>query len=165
VPRLMKCLPLASRGSRGITVAEMLVVLLIAGILLTGAAPFYLGYTQQARTVEARAVAVTLWTAVASHAIAACGTPVTVSGAAGSAGFDADGVTAPPRWRIAAGADRRLTVDCASGAFALAGEVFSIEGVAADVSAIRVSLGYAPASTPPARLRCSTNGGAVWVDC
>lgn len=154
----------AARGSRGITIVELVVVLLVVGILATGATPAYLRYVIEARTVEAKAVAGALWTAMTSHALSACGTRTAVAAGFPRVGLDASGATTPQRWQVV-GAGNTLIVDCATGAYAVSGEVFTVAGTASDVSAIRVKLTYAASASPPSRLTCSTNSGDVWVDC
>lgn len=156
---------LARDDQRGFTLVELVIVILIVGILAVAAIPIYKSYSQDARTVEAKVVAGALWTALTSSAIAACGTDTTVSDGFPRAGLDPAGTTTPPRWQIVAGATNHLSVDCRSGAYALDGDVFTIGGIGTDVSTIRVKLSYAPGGSPPARLRCSLDGGAAWTDC
>ena len=96
-------------------------------------------------------------TAVTHQANADCGSAVAIAAAFRGAGLDPAGSTTPPRWRIVEGANSTLTADCATGAYTLAGDGFTVAGTAKDVSAIRVKLSAA-APAPP-RLQCSTNAG------
>ena len=98
------------------------------------------------------------------QANADCGSAVSVAAAFRRAGLDSTGSTTPPRWRIIEGANSTLTADCATGAYTLAGDGFTVGGTAKDVSAIRVKLSYAAASPPP-RPQCSTDAGRAWVNC
>src|SRR5262245_57912605 len=53
-----------SNGSRGFTLVELLIVILIVGILAAVAVPLYLGYTQDARSAEGKALAGSALTAL-----------------------------------------------------------------------------------------------------
>ena len=152
-------------GDRGFSLIEVTVVLMILGALLVSAAPVYLGYAQDAKAVEAKMLAGSLWTAVTSHAIAACGTAVTVSAGYSKAGLESTGATTPARWSVSGGGSNAMTVDCTTGAITPDGDVFTISGTASDVSAIRVTLNYTAGATPPSRLRCSGDRGLTFTDC
>ena len=140
-------------------------VLLISGLLVAVAGSLCACIPEDAgRTAEARAVAAALWTAVTSQANDACGSAMPVAAAFRRVGLDSAGSTTPPRWRIIEGVTSTLTADCATGAYALAGDGFTVAGTAKDVSAIRVKLSDAAASPPP-QFQCSTNAGSTWVNC
>ena len=153
--------------NRGFTLIELLIVNLIVGILAAVATPLYLGYIKDAKTAEAKAVAGSLWTAVQSNAIASCGNAALVSEAFPKAGLSKAGATNPARW-TATGAGT-VTVDCATGAITTSpATVFTVAGVAADVSFIQVEMNYDSSKNPPSRLRCSTDSGGTggtFVDC
>src|SRR6266853_259781 len=53
-------------GEAGITLVELLIVILIVGILSAVALPLYLGYTRDARLAEAKALAGSALTALSS---------------------------------------------------------------------------------------------------
>ncbi len=150
---------------RGFGLLELMVVVVIIAILTTAAAPVYRGYAQDARAVEAKLVAASLWSAVTANALGACGTGVAVSAGYARAGLSATGTTTPARWAVTDGGSDSITMDCVTGAITRDGDLFTISGTAGDISAIRVKLTYARAGTPPARLRCSTDGGSSFADC
>lgn len=152
--------------NRGFTLIELLIVILIVGILAAVATPLYLGYIKDAKTAEAKAVAGSLWTAVQSNAIASCGNAAPVKDAFPKAGLTKEGATNPARWT--ATGTGTVTVDCGTGAITAGPTVFTVTGVAADVSFIQVELNYDSAKNPPSRLRCSTDSGGTggtFVDC
>jgi prepilin-type N-terminal cleavage/methylation domain-containing protein len=147
---------------QGFTLIELLIVILIVGILAAVATPLYLGYVKDAKTAEAKAIAGSLWTAAQSNAMARCDNNTDVKDAYPKAGFAADGTTSPARWSVTQ-AISNLKVTCATGAITPDATVFEIDGVAADVSFIKVQLVYNSGNTPPSKLRCDTGGG--FVDC
>jgi type IV pilus assembly protein PilA len=144
---------------QGFTLIELLIVVLIVGILAAVATPLYLGYVKDAKTAEAKAVVGSLWTAVQSEALANCGTPVPVSAGFAKAGLTTGGVTTPARWTVT-GSTNTLTVTCATGAYAASVPIlFVVDGtVSPDVAFVKVGLHYDPVATPPAVLRCTTDG-------
>jgi type IV pilus assembly protein PilA len=144
---------------QGFTLIELLIVVLIVGILAAVATPLYLGYVKDAKTAEAKAVVGSLWTAVQSEALAACGTAVPVSQGFAKAGLTSAGATTPARWTVTGGANT-LTVDCTTGAYTPAPALlFNVDGTAApDVAFVNVTLHYVATATPPAVLRCTTDG-------
>jgi prepilin-type N-terminal cleavage/methylation domain-containing protein len=152
------------RDDRGFNIIELALVLVIIGLLAAGAIPLYLGYSQDAKTVEAKMVAASVWTALTTNALVACGTPVAVSAGYPKAGLDGTGTSTPTRWSVGDGA-KTVTADCATGALSPDGDVFTISGTAEDVNAIQIKLTYSAAATPPSRLRCSGNAGLSFSDC
>src|SRR5438552_9685585 len=87
---------------RGFTLIELLITILIVGILAAVAAPIYLGYVKDAKTAEGKAVAGSLWTAVQSNAIGACGNASAVVDGYAKAGLTTTGTTIPARWAVGA---------------------------------------------------------------
>jgi len=149
-----------NHDERGITMVELIIVVLILGTLMAIATPIYLGYVQDARTAEGKAVAGSLWTtAVQSYAIARCGTAATVSAAYPKAGLTTTGATSPDRWAENTGGGKTLTVNCTSGAYIASGNpLFIIQGTSNDASFARVGLFYDSSVTPASVLRCATDG-------
>ena len=139
--------------------------ILLAGFLVAISTPPYVGYVQDARTVEARLLARSLWTVIQSHALASCGTPSRVSHGYSGAGFNDAGSTVPARWRVAAGGATTVTLDCATGTITADQDVFTIAGVASDVDSIRVRFAYATAASPPTHLTCSVDSGSSFNPC
>jgi len=151
-------------NQHGLTLVELLLVLLFVGVLAACAAPLYLGYARDAKTAEAKLLARSLWTAVTANAVRRCGMASAVSASYLTAGLDASGVTVPARWSVGAPA-RGVSVNCATGAVGPDGDVFTVVGIARDVSGIQVTLTYDAQATPPSRLRCSGDGGHAFIDC
>ena len=139
--------------------------ILLAGFLVAISTPPYVGYVQDARTVEARLLARSLWTVIQSHAMASCGTPSRVSQVYSSAGFNNAGSTVPARWWVAAGGATTVTLDCTTGTISADDDVFTIAGVGSDVDSIRVKLAYATAASPPTHLTCSVDSGSSFKQC
>jgi len=149
--------------NRGFTLIELLIVILIVGILAAVATPLYLGYIKDAKTAEAKAVAGSLWTAVQSSAIGRCGSAVPISEAYPKAGLTSTGGTNPTRWTVTAGGD--VTVACADGTISPNQTVFTVTGGPSDVSFIQVQMTYDATKSPPAKLKCSTDSGATFIEC
>ena len=147
------------RNDRGFTLIELLIVVLIVGILAAVATPIYLGYIKDAKTAEGKAIAGSVWTALQSNAIGACGVASAVSDAYAKAGLTAAGATVPARWLENTGGGATLTVACATGAYtASASPLFIIQGNVADVTFARIGLFYTAAGLPPSVLRCNIEG-------
>jgi hypothetical protein len=139
--------------------------ILLAGFLVAVSAPPYLDYVRDAKTVEARFLARSLWTAIQSHAMASCGAPSRVSQGYSSAGFDNAGSTVPARWRVVAAGGATVTLDCTTGTISADQDVFTIAGIGSDVDSIRVRLAYATAARPPMHLTCSVDSGSSFKQC
>ncbi len=165
----------------GFGLAGLLIVVLIVGILAAVATSLYnLGSVKSgaapdatpgdtgldaAKAAEAKMVAGMLWAGVQAGATSACGTPVMVHGSYARAGLTDSGATNPPRWSVSSG-DASLVADCSTGAYTASNPIlFTVEGTAADVAAIRVQLYYDAKGAPPSRLLCSSNRGAMFADC
>lgn len=150
---------------RGFTLIELLIVVLIVGILAAIGIPLYIGYINDAKSAEGKAVAGALWTGVQSNALGSCNTAVAVSTAYNKSGMPG-GFSPGSRWTVSAGGTNTLTVTCATGAYsASAADLFTIRGSATDISSIQVRLNYVPAGTPPSRMQCNLDGGTTFNDC
>ena len=149
----------------GFNLIALLILVVIVGIFAAGATPGYLTYAEDAKTVEARLLARSLWRAVTGNALGACGAPAAVTAGYPKAGLDATGATIPARWSIIAADAKTVTVDCSTGAITPDGELFLITGTAVDVNSIRVKLNHQSANTSPWQLQCSSDAGASFRDC
>jgi len=171
---------MARTRARGFAVVLLLIALLIVGVLAViavsqyhlapsppGAAPDATsggGGITAAKTTEAKQIAGVLWTALRTSAMAACGTPITVRESYVKAGLTTSGDTLPPRWSIPSGG-ATLVAECATGAYAVSDPIlFTVEGTAADVDAVRVQL-EVDSPRGSTRLLCSTDRGATFDGC
>jgi len=171
---------MALTRARGFAVVLLLIALLIVGVLAvitlsqyhlvpapTGGAPDATstgGGITAARATEAKQIAGALWTAVRTSAMTACGTPVTVRDSYVKAGLTTSGDTSPPRWSVPSGG-ATLVAECATGAYMVSDPVlFTVEGTAADVDAVRVQL-QVDSTRGSTRLLCSADRGATFDGC
>lgn len=152
-------------AGRGFGLLELVIVIIIMVALTAAAAPVYRGYVLDAKAVEAKLVAASLWAAVTEDALAACGTGAPVSAGYARAGLSSTGTTTPARWAVTDGGSNSVTMDCGLGTIAPDGDVFTVSGAAADISPIRVKVNYVAGRTSPVRLRCSIDGGNSFADC
>ena len=156
---------LSRATGRSMSLIELMLVVFILAVLAAGAGPIYRGYAVDAKTTEAKMLAGSLWTAITSRAVTACGSAAPMASIYNRAGLDATGTTVPPRWMVVAGVATSFAADCATGAFSPAGDVFMLMGLSEDVSAIRVKLSYSPVEMPQSRLLCSADAGQSFSDC
>ena len=86
----------------GFTLVELLIVILIVGILSAVALPLYLGYTKDARLVEAKALGGSVLTALSGCVqVKGAGTSCVRSEILNRVGLDAAGSTYDGRWVVA----------------------------------------------------------------
>lgn len=151
---------LSQKGQdQGFTLIELLIVVLIVGILAAVGVPLYLGYINDAKSVEGKSIAGALWTSVQATALSGCGIATPVTAAYARAGLDSAGLTPDGRWKvITPGGD--ITINCSTGKFTPDENVFTIRGQKTDIDKIVVMLDYAFANTPPSQLFCSFDGTA-----
>jgi Tfp pilus assembly protein PilE len=149
----------------GFNLIALLILLSILGIFAARATPGYLTYAKDAKTVEARLLAGSLWGAVTGNATGTCGAPAAVTAGYPKAGLDSTGSTIPARWSVIATGTTAVTVDCFTGTITPDGELFLITGTAADVNSIRVKLNHRSANTSPWQLQCSSDAGISFRDC
>ena len=148
---------------RGFTLIELLIVILIVGILAAVAVPLYLGYTQDAKLAEGKALAGSVWTALQASAQQNCNTSVTLSNAYARAGLDNAGATNPPRWTVTP-SNQTLSSACGTGLYSLSGAIV-VAGFSNDNSALRINLTYVSTAQPPTVITCSTTGGPNTFNC
>jgi type IV pilus assembly protein PilA len=145
----------------GLTLIEMLIVVLLVGILAAVAAPLYLGYTKDAKLSEGKALAGSVWTALQAVAQQSCGVAQNVSSVYSKAGL-VNGNTVPARWAVSPGG-ATLNLDCATLAYTLTGGPVFINGTATDTNTLQINLDWNSTATPPAVLSCNSGGG--WAPC
>lgn len=149
----------------GFNLIALLILVLILGIFAASATPGYLTYAKDAKTVEAKLLAGSLWGAVTGNAAGACGAPAAVTTGYPKAGLDSTGSTIPARWSVITTETKTVTADCFTGAITPDGDLFLITGTALDVNSIRVKLNHRTANTSPWQLQCSIDAGISFWDC
>ena len=149
----------------GFNLLALMILVLILGVFAAGATPGYFTYGKDAKSVEAKLLAGSLWKVVTLNALGACGTAAEVTAGYPKAGLDSTGSTIPARWSVVAANSKAVTVDCSTGTIAPDGDLFVITGTAIDVNSIRVKLNHRSTTTPPWQLQCSTDTGSSFHDC
>lgn len=152
------------RTPRGFTLIELLIVSLILGILAAVATPLYLGYVREARAAEGKQLAGSLWIALQALGTTGCGRPVAVREAFGKAGLTPSGESPNHRWAVT-GDGNTLRIDCETGVYILPAPLFTVQGLAEDVSFVRVRFFHDDAKSPPGHLECSTDRGEFFSRC
>ena len=149
----------------GFNLLALMILVLILGVFAAGATPGYFTYSKDAKSVEAKLLAGSLWRVVTLNALGTCGTAAEVTAGYPRTGLDSTGSTIPARWSVIAANGKTVTVDCSTGAITPDGDLFVITGTAVDVDSIRVKLNHRSATAPPWQLQCSTDAGSSFHDC
>ena len=147
---------------RGLSLIELLIVILIVGILAAVAMPLYLSHIKDAKTAEGKSVAGALWTSVQAQGVASCGTATQVSSAYARAGMDTTGLTTDGRWKVTG--SNPITIDCTSGAITGTSPIFTLAAQKSDISPITIKLNYDSTQAPPAQLQCAPDG-STYANC
>jgi prepilin-type N-terminal cleavage/methylation domain-containing protein len=154
---------LGETHERGFTLIELLIVILIVGILAAVAVPLYLGYTQDAKLAEGKALAGSVWTALQAVAQQNCNVSQTLSNTYGRAGLNTAGDTVPTRWTVTP-STATLVSACGGGLYTLNTPVV-VTGVRDDNSTLRINLSYDSTRNPPTVITCSTASGTNTFNC
>ena len=155
---------LGETHERGFTLIELLIVILIVGILAAVAVPLYLGYTQDAKLAEGKALVGSVWTSLQAVAQQNCGIAQSLAIAYPRAGLNTGGATTPSRWTVTP-PNASLMSSCGSGAYTIANGPILVTGVQADNLTLRVNLNFNPAGVPPTQISCSTDSGSTTFAC
>lgn len=160
--RLMKR-RLGEAHERGFTLIELLIVILIVGILAAVAVPLYLGYTQDAKLAEGKALVGSVWTALQAVAQQNCGVTQGLTNTFARAGLNSAGNTVPSRWTVTP-STATLVSACGTGLYTLNTPVVAA-GVSLDNSTLSINLTYNSVATPPTVITCSTQSGTNTFNC
>ena len=155
---------MTSRGGRGFSLIELLIVVLIVGILTAIAFPLYIGYTSEAKLAEGKALVNSIWTAWRALAQENCGVPQPLNATYLRASLATNGDTVPPRWNVSP-PGATLVIACHNLAFTLTAGPVSVTGTAPDVSTLAIRLDYVLTASPPTTLTCTIDGGVRFAPC
>ena len=148
----------------GFTLIEALVVLVIIGILATGAV-ILLGFIGDAKTAEAKNYIGNVWTGLQACAQAKIGTvdaACTSTNQFGKAGLTVGGISPDARWDITSGAET-LSMDT-KGVYTLSAPII-MKGVKADNKDIEVNFDYTNGDNPPGSFTCKIPPAAAASPC
>jgi len=163
VPRRVPCsLTLKKRRlgeihERGFTLIELLIVNPDRGHPGRRRRPAVLGYTQDAKLAEGKALAGSVWTALQASRNRTA-TPRSPSPTPTAAPVWTRGVRRFHRGWTVTPSGATLSSACGQGAYSLSGAI-GVQGKSNDNSTLLVLLNYVSTSTPPTVITCSTTAG------
>ncbi len=142
----------------GFTLIELLIVILIVGILAAVAMPLYLGYVSDAKTVEAKSLIGSMWTALRGCAQVNAGFACTTESQFGRIGLGIGGATPDGRWTIRPG--NTVVMSPTTNVYTLTGGVLATGAAGTDVDSLLVELVYNVLNNPPGSFLCTVGAGA-----
>ena len=139
---------------QGFTLIEMLIVILIIGILAAVGVPLYIGYTQDAKLAEGKALAGSVLTAMqACVQINPGSANCTIADVAGKVGLTSGGVTGDTRWTVSGGPP---TLANSGGACVWGGNAIVVTG-SGDVAGLSATISFTGGNV---RMTCNTGSAS-----
>ena len=147
---------------QGFTLIEMLIVILIIGILAAVGVPLYIGYTQDAKLAEGKALAGSVLTAMQAcvQTIDTTGANCLVANVAPKVGLSSSGATGDGRWQVQAG---QLSLSSgANGSTWSATSNISVAGQSTDLTGLSAQIHITNGAV---KMYCITSNGGSANPC